>query len=86
MIIYEPLYDQYDEDRPDRNKIDDDRRSVPCRMCQSIFGRVRFMERYCANCKRAFCEGEHGGFRSRGGFCVRCYSGKNGQLKPASSN
>jgi len=85
MTDWEPLYDRYDDERPDRHKIDDDRRSVPCRMCQSIFGRVRFTVRYCATCKRAFCEGEHGSFRARG-FCVRCYNDASGQLKSAASN
>jgi hypothetical protein len=45
---------------------------VPCRICQSMFGRLRLTVRYCRWCKRAFCEGEHGTFSKAGAYCVRC--------------
>jgi len=48
---------------------------VPCRICWGIFERVRLTARYCNNCGRGFCEGEHGSFAGgRVAMCVRCYS------------
>jgi hypothetical protein len=79
MADWEPLIDNYEESNGDDVKIDTHHRSVPCRLCWTIFGRVRLTLRYCGQCKRAFCEGEHGSFRNRG-LCVRCYSDTSGQL------
>ena len=53
---------------------------VPCRVCATIFQRLRLTWRYCAQCRRAFCEGEHGNFAGGRGLCVRCYSDTTGQL------
>lgn len=54
--------------------------AVRCRICWTIFGRARITVRYCADCHRAFCEGEHGSFRGRG-VCVRCYRDTNNWLR-----
>jgi hypothetical protein len=49
---------------------------VPCRICREIYARIRLTVRYCGNCGRAFCEGEHGRFAmGQKAFCVRCYNG-----------
>jgi hypothetical protein len=59
----------------DKAKIMEHGRAVPCRVCETIFGRLRLTVRYCNMCHRGFCEGEHGAFVLRGGaVCVRCYS------------
>ena len=49
---------------------------VPCCICREIYGRIRLTVRFCASCRRAFCDGEHGRFaQGQRAFCVRCYSG-----------
>jgi hypothetical protein len=46
---------------------------VPCRICESVFRRVRITWRYCAWCHKGFCEGEHGTFAIGGrGSCIQC--------------
>jgi hypothetical protein len=68
----------YDEKRTDKDKIEK-HIWVPCRMCIELFMRVRLTGRYCNNCERAFCEGEHGTFR-KVGVCARCYDKKDTDL------
>jgi len=65
-----------DNDRP-RDKSDKDIIAgggvVPCRICDSMFGRLRLTKRYCGKCFNGFCEGEHGTFsQGRGAYCVQC--------------
>jgi hypothetical protein len=63
---------EFDPEDTDANKIG---RGiiVPCRICWTLFGRVRLTVRYCYECKEGFCEGEHGRFAERHGhyFCDR---------------
>ena len=62
----------FDAAHDDQKKIMDDGVWVPCRICEEIFLRIRLTRRYCNTCKRAFCEGEHGGFSGRGpAVCVQ---------------
>jgi len=50
---------------------------VNCRICEDMFKRKRETLSYCDQCKKPFCDGEHGTFRVRGrGLCVRCYNVK----------
>jgi hypothetical protein len=59
--------------RSDRLKIEEDRRAVPCRICEVAFRRLRLTIQYCSRCGCGFCQGEHGNFAGRGGgMCVRC--------------
>jgi len=49
-----------------------------CWFCENIFRRRRETARYCYQCGRGFCEGEHGSFAAAGGrpplpFCVNCW-------------
>ena len=62
----------YDSSHTDREKIENGT-GVPCRICDSVFRRIRITWRYCAECNRGFCEGEHGSFARGGrGTCVQC--------------
>lgn len=64
----------YDPQNTDEDKILKAQTWVPCRICKEIYLRVRLTARYCNDCKRGFCESEHGSFIGRGGgVCVRCY-------------
>jgi hypothetical protein len=72
--------DDFDATNTDRDKILAGA-WVPCRICKEIFARVRLTARFCNNCNRAFCEGEHGSFTGGGpAMCVRCYSKAGGEL------
>jgi hypothetical protein len=43
---------------------------VPCRLCWSIFKRLRLTAQYCHECHHGFCEGEHGSFdEKKNQFC-----------------
>jgi hypothetical protein len=65
-------FGEFDSDNTDRSKIEHGT-AVPCRICESVFRRVRLTWRYCAECNMAFCEGEHGTFARGGrGTCVQC--------------
>jgi hypothetical protein len=47
--------------------------AVPCRICETVFRRLRLTVRYCAVCNKGFCEGEHGTFAIRPrATCVQC--------------
>jgi hypothetical protein len=62
----------YDDDNNDELKIAEGI-GVPCRICDSVFRRIRVTWRYCAACHHGFCEGEHGSFARGGrGTCVQC--------------
>ncbi len=63
----------FNPDNDDRAKIESGA-AVPCRLCEAAFRRLRLTMRYCAKCRKGFCEGEHGNFAPRGGgaTCVRC--------------
>jgi len=61
----------FDPENDDRQKIENGL-WVPCRICQNAFRRIRLTRRYCAECKVAFCEGEHGNFSNKRGRCVQC--------------
>jgi hypothetical protein len=71
--------EHFDDTNDDKARIEAGE-AVRCRICWTIFGRARITVRYCADCKRGFCEGEHGSFRTRG-VCVRCFTDNNGWLK-----
>jgi hypothetical protein len=43
-----------------------------CWICLEVFRRRRQTLRYCHNCERGFCEGEHGNFSRGVGTCVIC--------------
>jgi hypothetical protein len=45
---------------------------VNCWICEDVFQRRRETRRYCLNCDRGFCEGEHGNFAYGKGTCVIC--------------
>ncbi len=46
---------------------------VNCWICKNIFRRRRETKRYCDECEKAFCEGEHGSFAQKGrGLCIAC--------------
>lgn len=65
----------FDDKKTDRNKIEEGT-AVPCRICEEAFRRLRLTYRYCAECGRGFCEGEHGNFAgTKRGRCVRCGPG-----------
>lgn len=68
----------WDPQQDDKTKTDQGI-AVPCRLCESVFGRLRLTLRYCSSCRRGFCEGEHGSVSVAGpfafrGVCVRCSS------------
>lgn len=66
-------YGNFDPERSDQQKILEDKLWVRCRICRSMFLRIRLTARFCNTCQRAFCEGEHGSFTGRGpAVCVRC--------------
>jgi hypothetical protein len=73
-------FGDFDDARPDKDRILKDEVWVPCRICREIFLRIRLTARYCNTCGHAFCDGEHGSFAGRGpAMCVRCYNrGKMG--------
>ena len=63
---------EFDPSFTDRQKIENDV-AVPCRICVGVFRRIRLTWRYCSECNKAFCEGEHGTFARAGrGTCVQC--------------
>ena len=65
-------YGPYDETNTDRMKIEN-HTPVPCRLCENAFRRLTLTMRYCSECNRGFCEGEHGNFSAGGrGRCVQC--------------
>jgi len=71
-----PDLSPFSADHNDRTKIDDEGHAVPCRICEAAFRRLRLTKRYCAQCGRGFCEGEHGNFAvGKRGVCVRCGPG-----------
>ena len=43
-----------------------------CWICEEVFRRRRQTKRYCNNCERGFCEGEHGNFSHNVGKCIAC--------------
>ena len=48
---------------------------VNCYICEQVFKRKRETKRYCNDCKRGFCEGEHGTFEGgKVAYCVKCRS------------
>lgn len=55
-------------DATDFNPADTDRAKierhiwVPCRICWSLYERLRLTALYCHDCEQGFCEGEHGRF------------------------
>jgi hypothetical protein len=63
----------FDPNYTDRQKIED-RKAVPCRICENAFRRLRLTLRYCNNpdCNRGYCEGEHGTFAGKISRCVQC--------------
>ena len=65
----------FDPKHTDKAKVLQDETWVPCRICREMFAKICLTVRFCGNCERAFCEGEHGSFVGRGvGVCVRCYN------------
>jgi hypothetical protein len=74
-------YGSFDETHNDKEKIKSGS-AVPCRICELAFKRLRLTLRYCWDCERGFCEGEHGNFTKKNGEkgpqrarCVRCGPG-----------
>ena len=45
---------------------------VNCWICETVFRRKRETRRYCHDCGRGWCEGEHGNFASNIGKCIIC--------------
>jgi hypothetical protein len=43
---------------------------VNCWICETVFQRKRETRRYCSDCERGFCEGEHGSFAFGRGTCI----------------
>jgi len=43
-----------------------------CWICADVFRRRRQTRRYCNQCERGFCEGEHGNFAYKIGKCIIC--------------
>ena len=65
-------YGSFDTDNNDEKKIKNEV-AVPCRICENAFRRLRLTLRYCMDCKRGFCEGEHGNFSPKNrARCVQC--------------
>lgn len=58
---YDVDLSKYDKSHEDKEKIGEGF-AVPCRICEEVFSRIRLTWRYCEDCGRAFCEGEHGTF------------------------
>lgn len=56
--------------RTDKAKIERDI-FIPCRICEELFRRIRLTKRYCQECRKGYCEGEHGILRNRG-LCLVC--------------
>jgi hypothetical protein len=50
---------------------------VNCWICEDVFRRRRETARYCHNCDRGYCEGEHGSFAHGKGTCVVCGARKD---------
>jgi hypothetical protein len=71
MMSEHNMTDLSDFDGDDKRKIDNGA-WVPCRICETIFHRLTFTDRYCSDCKRGFCEGNHGTFAPGRGKCVQC--------------
>lgn len=60
------------EKETDREIIEDDRWAT-CWICEDVFRRKRGTKRYCDECGRGFCEGEHGSFAQQNrGLCLEC--------------
>ena len=60
-------------EKSDKETIEDDGFWVPCRICLSVFRRLRFTKRYCRQCGKGGCEGEHLTFYKQGGaVCIQC--------------
>jgi len=55
--------------KTDKERIEDDE-WVNCWICETVFRRKRETRRYCMQCERGFCEGEHGSFAYGHGTCV----------------
>jgi len=66
----------FDVNNSDNGKINNGI-AVPCRICEVAFRRLTLTMRYCGECNRGFCEGQHGNFAPHGhrGICVRCGPG-----------
>jgi hypothetical protein len=78
---------EFEESKTDQDKILNDGAWVPCRICWEMFLRLTLTARYCNDCKRAFCESEHGSFTGRGGgICVRCFNKVKMQLRRTKPN
>ncbi len=43
---------------------------VNCWVCENLFRRKRETKRYCMECEKGFCEGEHGSFARGYGVCI----------------
>lgn len=57
----------------DKQKIDNGE-WANCYICKEVFKRKRETKRYCYECKRGFCEGEHGTFQGKKiAVCIQCY-------------
>ncbi len=72
MKEYKVYMGDYDPEDSDEDKIKRETIAVPCRICWDAFSRVRLTWRYCAECHKGFCEGEHGNFARGRGTCVIC--------------
>jgi hypothetical protein len=61
----------YDVGNTDQQKIEN-QMWVPCRICWTVFARVRLTARYCNQCLQGFCDGEHGNMPGGSGICLVC--------------
>ena len=60
----------------DKTEIEEKKR-VPCRICENVLRRKRETLRYCAKCELGACEGEHGNFAFNRFTCVICGAPKD---------
>ena len=66
--------DALDIAREGRERINASQWSL-CYTCIKVFGRKRETNRYCSECGRGYCEGEHGTFAhhtGRSALCLTC--------------
>lgn len=72
-VKHEVDVSSFDEEEKDNEKIAAGY-LVPCRICEIVFARIRLTWRFCADCGKAFCDGEHGRFvNGRQAYCIHCW-------------
>jgi hypothetical protein len=69
FVPYDVYLGPFDQNNTDEQRINNDQ-FVPCRICEAVFGRITLTRRYCAECHKGFCEGQHGTFVRHRGICI----------------